>query len=360
MTLITASAVLIAIGGSEAAAAPDGKTYTAIIAPSEATAGVLDTYALTVTNTSDSTPLGAVNLGTIPEIVSDGFGECSPEVVDPVFEFAGIPEEPVEFWAVGETKTWTVRWDKAADTIELRAVDSSDRLSTGESVSITFDLTVLQQSIASEDCVDYAFPIAAKQANTFAGEPGNDLLFVAVPGKSPIGPELRVWHVAQRCTTGAVENCTLTQGFGDDTGATFALFGTCDIPGDEGCGIIAIEFVSDGYLSTGRVIYAPAPDSTNVRAELTLPKDVLTKSPNRYTFDLYYLFDVYELDEDGEPILDEAGNPILVAAAGSLKEADLDKCRRNDTNCIEDIERTKTDVTWIFRVDPVDPRLDWN
>ena len=65
-----------------------------------------------------------------------------------------------------------------------------------------------------------------------------------------------------------------------------------------------------------------------------LSKDALIQAPSKYTFDLYH--------EDG-----------------TLKQADLSKCQRDDSNCIEKIERTKIDVTWIFKVDPVDPRMDW-
>ncbi|MFV9672691.1 MAG: hypothetical protein ACNYZH_05650, partial [Acidimicrobiia bacterium] len=92
--------------------------------------------------------------------------------------------------------------------------------------------------------------------------------------------------------------------------------------------------VSDGGdLSTGKVEFTPAPESTDVRAYLTLRKDELIKAASRYTF---------ELD--------------LLKGAGPFT---LDKCGRGDTNCIEKIERTKIDVTWIFRVYPVDPRMSW-
>ncbi|MEN8234758.1 MAG: hypothetical protein ABFR89_07520, partial [Actinomycetota bacterium] len=174
--------------------------------------------------------------------------------------------------------------------------------------------------------VDYAFPPEARQANSFNGDPGNGITYV---GPDPAGPVVRVIGVAKHCTD---IDCDLAQSLGTTSAGTFTLVGTCEL---DDCGIIAIDLLSDGSdLSTGQVEYTPAPDSTDVRAYLTLLKDELDQAPSQYTFDLY--------NEDG-----------------SLKVADLSKCQRGDTNCLEKIERTKTDVTWIFRVDPVDPRMDW-
>ena len=304
VAMMTASAIVVAIGGSEAAANPEGKSYTATLSPSEVTAGNDTLYTLTVTNTSNSTPLGAVNLEVPVE-----------------FE---LTTAPIVLSASNGPSSWTALL--SGRILELRAVTSADRLAPGESVEVSFGAIGLQEFIGSETYVDYTFLIDARQANSFAGDPGNGLTYV---GANPLGPEVRVFGVAKHCTD---TDCDLEQSLGDAAGGSFTLSGVCD---DDDCGIIAIDLVSDGGdLSTGKVEYTPAVESTDVRAYLTLSKDVLVKSPSQYTFDLY--------NEDG-----------------TLKAADLDKCRRGDTNCIEKIERTKTDVTWIFRVDPVDPRMDW-
>jgi len=333
--LFTASAVLIAISGSEASANPDGKTYTATIDARETTAGVENSHTLTVTNTSDSTPLGAINFGTNPEIVIDlspnSNPECSLVVERQEFRFSGFPTEADPFATV-DGKAWTIDWIEAAESLEMRAVDSSDRLDPGESIEITFDLRVLQDSITAEGCVDYAFPIDVRQANFFNGVPGNGLTYTPVPSDdSTTGPELRVWHVAQSCETA---DCTISRGFGDDTAAVFTLTGTCPA-GIGNCGVIAIENEFDGEtISSSSIIYTPAGESKDVRAYLTIPKDELTKAASQYTFTLDLLKGDYPLT--------------------------LDKCRHSDTDaCIETIKRTKTDVTWIFKVDPVDPRMDW-
>jgi hypothetical protein len=337
LALVTASAVLIAIGGSEASANPEGKTYTATIDAQETTAGILNSHTLTVTNTSDSTPLGAINFGTDPEVVIDPSAqpECSLVVERQEFEFSGFPTEADPFFTT-DGKAWTIDWIEAAESLEVRAVDSSDRLDPGESIEITFDLRVLQDSITAEGCVDYAFPIDVRQANFFNGVPGNGLTYTPVPSDdSTTGPELRVWHIAQECTDG-LEGCTISRGFGNGTTASFTLTGTCKPEvGSPNCGFIAIENVfEEGAISPDSVIYTPAEYSENVRAYLTLPKDELTKAASQYNFNLYN-------DDD------------------SLKAGDLSKCRRGEVNCIEKIERTKADVTWIFRVDSKDPRMSW-
>ncbi|MEA3511168.1 MAG: hypothetical protein U9R51_07010 [Actinomycetota bacterium] len=338
LALVTVSAGLIAIGGSEASAAPDGKTYTATINARETTAGILNSHTLTVTNTSDSTPLGAINFGTDPEIVIDPNPnpECSLVVERQEFDFDAMPTEADPPFLTADGKSWTLQWNEGAHSIELRAVDSSNRLDPGESVEITFDLRVLQDSITAEGCVDYAFPIDARQANFFNGVPGNGLTYTPIPSEdSTTGPELRVWHVAQECTDDP-EGCTISRGFGNGTAATFTLTGTCEPEeGSDDCGFIAIENVlEEGAISPTAVIYTPAEYSKNVRAYLTLPKDELTKPASQYTFTL-------------DP-LKEGVVPFTV-----------DKCHRDESDCIEKIERTKIDVTWIFRVDPVDPRMSW-
>jgi hypothetical protein len=304
VALMVASAVLIAIGGSEASANPVGKTYTATLAPSEVTAGTDMLYTLRVTNTSDSTPLGAVNL-EVP------------------IEFE-LTTAPVVIAAPNGSSSWTA--SVTGRTIELRAVTSADRLDSDGYVEATFGAIGLQEFIGSEIHVDYAFSIDARQANSFAGEPGNGLTYI---GTNSAGPIVRVFGVAKHCIK---DDCDLAQSLGDAATGSFTLSGTCAL---DDCGIIAIDLVSDGgNLSTGQVEYTPAAYSTDVRAYLTLSKDVLTQAPSKYEFDLY--------NEDG-----------------TLKQANLDKCQRGDTNCIEAIERTKIDVTWVFRVDPVDPRMDW-
>jgi len=306
--------MLIAIGGSEASANPEGKTYTATIDPSAVTAGVLEDFDLTVTNESESTPLGAVNL-TIPD----------------AFRF-----EPVSLGLATATggKSWSSDWSADGSTIELRADSSSDRLDWRESVMVTFGATGLQQFVDLDKGYEiYAFPIDARQANSFSGVPGNHLTYI---GANPSGPQIRLDGVAWNCTVG---DCDLTQPFGDGSTATFTITGACD----DACGIIAIELLSyntDGAIS--QVVFAPAPTSTDVRVYLTIPKDELTQSPSQYTFFLY--------DENGDPKLTDD-------ATG--EEVPVGKCHRDDVNCIEKIERTKTNVTWIFRVDPVDPRMDW-
>lgn len=304
VALFTASAVLVAIGGTEASANPEGKTYTATLAPSEVTAGTDTTYTLTVANTSASTPLGAVDI-EVP------------------IEFE-LSTTPMVITAPNGSASWTA--SITGRTIELRAATSADRLDPTGYLEASFGAIGLQEFIGSEIYVDYAFSIDARQANSFAGEPGNGLTYI---GANPSGPEVRVFGVAKHCTD---IDCDLAQDLGDAAAGSFTLSGTCVL---DDCGIIAIDLVSDGGdLSTGQVEYTPAADSTDVRAYLTLSKSVLTQAPSKYTFDLY--------NEDG-----------------TLKQADLSKCRRGDTNCIEKIERSKTDVTWIFKVDPVDPRMDW-
>ncbi len=296
--------MLIAIGGSEASANPDGKTYTATLIPFEVTAGDDVPYTLTVTNTSDSTPLGAVNL-EVP------------------IEFE-LTTSPVVLAAPNGSSSWVA--SLSGRTLELRSVTSTDRLDPGEYIKTSFGAIGLQEFIGSEIYIDYPYSIEARQANSFSGDPGNGLTYV---GADPEGPVVRVIGVAKHCTDA---DCELAQGLGTSAAGTFTLTGSCVL---EDCGIIAIDLVSDGGdLSTGKVEYTPAFESTDVRAYLTLSKDVLVRSPSRYTFDLY--------NDDG-----------------TLKAADLDKCHRGDTNCLEKIERTKTDVTWIFRVDSLDPRMDW-
>lgn len=303
VALIIASAVLIAIGGSEASANPDGKTYTATLTPAEVTAGTDTLYSLKIENTSNSTTLGAVNL-EVP------------------IEFE-LTTAPVVTAAPNGSSSWTA--SVTGGTIQLRAVTSADRLGPDGYLEVTFAAIGLQEFIGSEIYVDYAFSIDARQANSFAGDPGNGLTYI---GTNSLGPEVRVFGVAKHCTD---SDCDLEQNLGNAAGGSFTLSGTC---ASADCGVIAIDLLSDGGdLSTGQVEYTPAPDSTDVRAYLTLQKDELTKAPSRYTFELDLL----------------KGDPALT----------LDKCRRGDTNCIEKIERTKVDVTWIFRVDPVDPRMDW-
>ena len=305
LAIITATVVLVAISGSKASANPDDKTYTATLTPSEVTAGDDVLYTVTVTNTSPSTPLGAVDL-TVP-----------------------IAFEPTTYPAVVTAPDGAGSWTVALNgrTIELRAAGSSERLDLGETVEATFGAIGLQEYIGSELWVDYTFAIDARQANSFNGDPGNGLTY---SGADPEGPVVRVIGVAKHCTEA---DCSLAQSLGTTSAGTFTLVGSC---ASDDCGILAIDLVSDGTnLSSGEVAYAPAPDSVDVRAYLTLSKDVLDQSPSQYSFDLY--------NEDG-----------------SLKTADLGKCRQSDTNCIEKIERTRTDVTWIFRVDPVDPRLNWD
>ena len=303
LALITASATLIAIGGSEASANPEGKSYTATLTPFEVTAGDDVLYTLTVTNTSSSTPLGAVNL-EVP------------------IEFE-LTTSPVVIATPTGSSSWTAT--VTGRTIELRAVTSADRLDSGGSLEATFGAVGLQEFIGSEIYVDYAFSIDARQANSFAGEPGNGLSYAGI---NPIGPEVRVFGVAKHCTD---TDCDLAQDLGETAAGSFTLSGTCD---SDDCGIIAIDLVSDGAdLSTGTVEYTPALESTDVRAYLTLSKDELDKAASRYTFTIDLL---------------KGDDPITV-----------EKCHRGDTNCIEKIERTKTDVTWVFRVDPVDPRMSW-
>jgi hypothetical protein len=296
--------VLTVIGGSEASANPDGKTYTATITPTEVTAGVDTLFSLTVTNTSDSTPLGAVNL-EVP------------------IEYE-LTTDPVVVSDPDDSKSWSASF--SGRTLELRANTSADRLGTNEGVVVTFGAIGLQEFIDSETYADYFFPIEARQANSFSGDPGNGLTYHP---RGSVGPGVRVIGVAKHCTKAG---CDLAQNLGSSQTGTFTLSGICVL---DDCGVMAIDLTSDGLdLSTGDVVYTPAENSSDVRAFLTLSKTVLTQPPSQYNFNLY--------NDDG-----------------SLKAADLSKCRRGEVNCIEKIERTKADVTWIFRVDSEDPRMSW-
>ncbi|MEN8114551.1 MAG: hypothetical protein ABFS21_09195 [Actinomycetota bacterium] len=302
--MTTVAAMLIAVDGSRASADPDGKTYTATITPSEVTAGDDVLFTLAVTDTSSSTPLGAVNL-TVP----------------PEFE---LTTPPAIISAPDGATSWSA--SMSGRTIELRAAGSSERLGYGETVEATFGAIGLQEFIGSELWVDYSFLIEARQANSFNGDPGNGLTYI---GADPAGPVVRVIGVAKHCTD---QDCTLSQALGTTSAGTFTVIGTCEL---SDCGVVKVDLVSDGEnLADGEIAYTPAPDSSDVRAYLTLLKTVLDQSPNQYSFDLY--------NDDG-----------------SIKAADLDKCRRGETNCLEQIDRTKVDVTWIFRVDSFDPLLDY-
>jgi hypothetical protein len=231
----SAFAVLVTLGlifgvVSVGVAAPEKKSFTTEITPTTATAGTNVGFTLTITNTSDSAPLGASRI-TVP----DGF------VVE------AVAVEPGRNWSLVST-----------DPIVIVANDIASRLSPGQSISVSIDaVTPLQDGDES-----YRFEVESRQANNFNGN-RNDL--------NGTGPVVTVTGSAVACERGS--SCSTGH---SEAGTNVDVTTTCAADAAE-CANLIVDLDTNclDQLCAGRAaLWVPPTENAAATVEvvLTVPK----------------------------------------------------------------------------------------
>lgn len=217
-------------------AAPVGKSFTTEITPDTATAGTGVSFTLTITNTSDSAPLGASRI-TVP----DGF------VVDAVEVEAG--------------RNWSL---VSTDPIMILAESSGARLSPGQSITVDIDaVTPLQNG---DDA--YEFEVESRQANNFNGQK-NDL--------NGSGPVVTVTGSAVACERG--NSCQTGH---SEAGTSVEVTTTCAVDAVE-CTNLIVDLDTNclNQACAGRAaVWIPPTENTGgtVQVVLKVPKSAFGKA----------------------------------------------------------------------------------
>lgn len=215
-----------------AGAAPDKKQFETAITPLTSTAGTAVDYALTITNTSDTAPLGAAQI-TVPG----------------GFEVVAV--------AVEEGRNWSLE-QPVENPFRIYANDTMSRLAPGQSISVTISaVTPLQAGDTN-----YTFDVQARQANNFNGN-RNDL--------NGGGPTVKITGTATACETG--KSCTA--GFSE--GRTAAQVETTCLTTD--CGNLVLDldkgYCDDPATCAGEGVFWVPPaisDSGVVELEILIPR----------------------------------------------------------------------------------------
>lgn len=231
-----------------AGAAPDGKTFTANLSPTTVTAGTVVPFQVTVTNTSTSAPLGAIEI---------------------------TPPEGFSIDGVSLSRTdWSV---VSSDPLRVAANRSQTRLQPSQSLTVTITSTVLPLQAGG---TPYDFGVEARQANNFKGT-FNDLNLVLAPG-----------HTLTTVVTGQVVDChgktqcqSTPRTVGNTTVQVSVLCAVTD------CGRLAVD-VDDNCLGAcplSRAVFwnppagaAQGPDTVEVL--VTIDKSAFSGNPNTLQF----------------------------------------------------------------------------